>query len=137
MTDVLNVLTRKTSLRKACKELQLTDMEKLSVMLGELISEREAEEAEMIEQERQRREKVAEIHRKMAEEGINVEDLMADSDSPQAASSGARKKTKVPPKYQIEDGEGKIHYWTGRGRTPKPFKDYLEKGGEKEDLLIR
>ena len=49
----------------------------------------------------------------------------------------AKKRTrKVAPKYRITVG-GKAHLWSGRGRMPLVFKEYLEKGGTMDKLLIK
>lgn len=132
MTDIVNVLTRKTSLRKACKELSLAEMEKLAENLSELIEEsKEAEEARLAEQ-KERLEKLESIKREMETAGIAISDL-------KQVMEGAAPKKKtgtVKPKYQVKDSEGKVHQWTGRGRTPKVFQAYFDQGGTKEDCLI-
>jgi DNA-binding protein H-NS len=33
--------------------------------------------------------------------------------------------------------DGEMHQWTGRGRTPKVFQAYFDKGGSKESCLIK
>lgn len=50
--------------------------------------------------------------------------------------AGPKKGTKVPPKYAIKVGK-ETHQWTGRGRMPLAFKEYVEKGGALEKCLIR
>ncbi|WP_207063734.1 H-NS family nucleoid-associated regulatory protein [Motiliproteus sp. SC1-56] len=133
MSEILNVLTRKTSLRKACKELSLAEMEKLSENLLELIEERKEEEAARLEEEREKREKLEQIKREMAESGIDIGELM---ESLEGAAPKKRTKGTVKPKYQITDSEGKVHQWTGRGRTPKVFQKFFDEGGSKEECLI-
>ena len=54
---------------------------------------------------------------------------------PGAKKTGPRKGTKVAPKYELTI-KGEIHRWTGRGRMPLVFKDYLEKGGNLDKCLI-
>ena len=48
---------------------------------------------------------------------------------------GPRKGKKVAPKYQIKAGK-QTHKWTGRGRMPLVFKEFVEKGGTLEQCLI-
>lgn len=134
MNEILNVLTRKTSLRKACKELELADMEKLAVTLAELIAEREEEEAAQLAEQRERNEKLAALKKQIAESGFDLEELV-QSLEPSAAPKKARGA--VQPKYQITDAEGTVHKWTGRGRTPKVFQVYFDQGGSKDDCLIK
>ena len=50
--------------------------------------------------------------------------------------AGPKKGTKVAPKYQIKVGK-QAHQWTGRGRMPLVFKEYVEKGGALEKCLIK
>ena len=50
--------------------------------------------------------------------------------------AGPKKGTKVAPKYQIKVGK-QTHQWTGRGRMPLVFKEYVEKGGALEKCLIK
>lgn len=134
MSDVINVLTRKTSLRKACRDLQLSEMEKLAETLAELIAERQEEEAAQLEAQKEKLEKLEAIKKQIAESGIDISDLVESLDGAPAA-----KKTKgtVKPKYQIKDENGELHQWTGRGRTPKVFQAYFDKGGSKESCLIK
>lgn len=132
MTDMLNVLTRKTSLRKACKDLSLAEMEKLSESLLELIEERREEEVARQEEEKEKREKLEAIKRDMAESGIDIGELMQSLEG----AAPKKKKGTVKPKYQITDSEGKVHQWTGRGRTPKVFQEYFDQGGTREESLI-
>ena len=54
---------------------------------------------------------------------------------PGAKKTGPKKGTKVAPKYELKI-KGEIHRWTGRGRMPLVFKDYLEKGGNLDKCLI-
>ena len=50
--------------------------------------------------------------------------------------AGPKKGTKVAPKHQIKVGK-RTHKWTGRGRMPLVFKEYVEKGGALEKCLIK
>ena len=49
---------------------------------------------------------------------------------------GPKKGTKVAPKYQLKVGK-QPHKWTGRGRMPLVFKEFVEKGGSLEKCLIK
>ena len=53
-----------------------------------------------------------------------------------AAKKGPKKGTKVAPKYQVKVGK-QSHKWTGRGRMPLVFKEYVAKGGSLEQCLIK
>ena len=132
MSDVLNVLTRKTSLRKACKELAVSELEKLSENLLDLIEERKQEEAAVAAELAQKQASIDAIKKQMSESGLDLNDLLASLEG----TSAAKPKGSVKPKYEITDDEGNVHQWTGRGRTPKVFQHYFDQGGSKEDCLI-
>lgn len=132
MGEILNVLTRKTSLRKACKELSASDLDKLFENLSDLINERKQEDAAMEAERAQKQANIDAIKKQMADSGIDLNDLLATLE----VSSAAKPKSVVKPKYQIDDGEGGMLQWTGRGRTPKLFQAYFDQGGNKDDCLI-
>jgi DNA-binding protein H-NS len=132
MGEILNVLTRKTSLRKACKELSASELDKLFENLSDLISERKQEDAAMEAERAQKQANIDAIKKQMADAGVDLGDLLAT----QEAAPAAKPKGAVKPKYQIDDGEGGMLLWTGRGRTPKLFQAYFDKGGSKDDCLI-
>ena len=52
------------------------------------------------------------------------------------SKSGPLKNRKVAPKYAIKVGK-ETYRWSGRGRMPLVFKDFLQKGGSLEDCLIK
>ncbi len=133
MTDVLNVLTRKTSLRKACKDISLDDMGKLSENLIELIEERKADEAARLEEQKEKLAKLESLRQDILDSGIELSELVQSLEG----TSGSKKKGSVKPKYQVQDADGKMHKWTGRGRTPKVFQQYFDQGGTKEECLIK
>ncbi|MFT6916427.1 MAG: DNA-binding protein H-NS [Motiliproteus sp.] len=132
MSDILNVLTRKTALRKACKELSASDLDKLFENLSDLINERKQQEVAMEAERAQKQADIDAVKKQMAEKGVDLNDLLAMLDT----ASATKTKSTVKPKYQIKDGKGGVLQWTGRGRTPKLFQAYFDQGGSKEDCLI-
>lgn len=132
MSEILNVLTRKTSLRKACKDLSVSELEKLFDNLNGLIDERKQEEAAVEAELAQKQASIDAIKKQMADSGVDLNDLLQVLE----ASSASKPKGTVKPKYQIEGPDGKVLQWTGRGRTPKLFQEYFDQGGSKEDCLI-
>ena len=83
----------------------------------------------------------------MAEMGLSAADLrkVAGKSSARKATGkkpgtkakrGPRKGKKVAPKYQLKVGK-ETHKWTGRGRMPLVFKEYIAKGGSLEKCLIK
>ncbi|WP_210396632.1 H-NS family nucleoid-associated regulatory protein [Motiliproteus sediminis] len=133
MSDSIQLLLRKNSFRKAAKDLSVAELEKLLTNAQEVIEERAAEEAAAAEANKEKKQKIEELRKAMAQAGISAEEL-------EAAIGGAKAKSatkgSVKPKYQIEGVDGNIVQWTGRGRTPKVFQEYFDNGGSKEDCLI-
>ena len=88
--------------------------------------------------------KLKAIMAKMGLSAADVKKLMATPANGKAASrktrakrkTGPRKGKKVAPKYQLKVGK-EIHKWTGRGRMPLVFKDFIEKGGSLDKCLIK
>jgi DNA-binding protein H-NS len=131
MSDFLKILTRKNSLRKQCQELSVSDLEKVISDLTVITEDKRAEEEAVAAAEQAKLEKIESIRKSMLEAGVDISDLMSMMGD---ASTGVKKK--VGPKYRIEDDEGNVHEWSGRGRTPLAFQAYFEKGFTKDDCLI-
>ena len=83
----------------------------------------------------------------MAEMGLSAADLRkvagkrparktAAKKAPGKAKRGPRKGKKVAPKYQIKVGK-ETHKWTGRGRMPLVFKEFVAKSGSLDKCLIK
>jgi len=76
----------------------------------------------------------------MADMGLSPNDIAKLSDNKKPAAKkktrGVKKGAKVAAKYEISvDGE-KIQ-WTGRGRMPVVFREFIEGGGSLENCLIK
>jgi len=127
MNDFIKCLTRKNSLRKQCLELGVAELEKVVSDLGEIIEEKRAEEAEKARIEAAKAEAIKAIRQQMQEAGIDLEELVEQVDT------SPRKSVKA--KYQIEDENGEKHYWSGRGRTPVIFAEYMKKHNITKDQL--
>ncbi len=133
MSDVLNVLTRKTSLRKASRELSLAEMEKLAENLAELIEERKEAEVALLAEQKEKLAKLESLKKEILSSGIDLADLVESFEG----AAPTKKKGSVKPKYEIKDANGELHQWTGRGRTPKVFQEFFNQGGTKEQCLIK
>lgn len=127
MNDFTKTLTRKNSLRKQCQELSVADLEKVISDIGDIIEEKREEEAELARIEAAKAEAIKVIRQQMREAGIDFEELA------EQVESSPRKSVKA--KYQIEDENGEKHYWSGRGRTPVVFAEYMEKHNITKDQL--
>lgn len=127
MTDFIKTLTRKNSLRKQCQGMELADIDKVIADLSDIRAEIEEEAKRDAEMKQAKLQQVEEIQRLMKEAGIGLDELK------QGVEPVARKSVKA--KYVITDSEGQEHSWSGRGRTPIVFRNYMEQHGiSKEEL---
>ncbi len=77
----------------------------------------------------------------MAEMGLSGSDVAKLAAGKRTAKKakrkvGARKGRKVAPKYSIK-ANGETIQWTGRGRMPVAFREFVEKGGSLQKCLIK
>ncbi|WP_432696355.1 H-NS histone family protein [Marinobacterium sp. YM272] len=126
MTDFIKTLTRKNSLRKQTQELGVAEIEKVMSDLTDILEERRAEEAAQAEAEAAKAAAIDAIRKQMLEAGVDLSELADQVDS------SPRKSVKA--KYVIEV-DGEEHYWSGRGRTPVVFADYMKEQGIEKDQL--
>ncbi len=139
----------KVKTRAAVKGMSPSDIEKLVSNLSSILeSEVQKEQAKA---EAAKKAKIAKIRALMEESGLDATDLkgtaqrrgrkkaVAKSPAKSKAKSKAKataKKRKVAPKYRLVV-DGKEHLWSGRGRAPKVFKEYMEAGNSKESCAIK
>jgi len=131
MSDFLKVLLRKNSLRKQCQELSVSELEKVISDLTVITEDKRAEEEALQAAEQEKAAKIEAIRQSMQDAGVDLNDLMG-----MIGEAAPTTKKKVQPKYRIEDDNGEVHEWSGRGRTPLAFQAYFDKGFTKEDCLI-
>ncbi|EEM6501765.1 H-NS histone family protein [Salmonella enterica] len=134
LENVRKVLSNIRSLRAFAREVPfelLSDMaEKLNAVVEERRDDAEREKAEREQREARKRELLALI----TSEGFSVEELTGGG---VVTETGRKKRVvqQVPAKYQY-DVDGETHYWTGRGRKPKPIEQALAEGKSLDDFLI-
>ncbi len=129
MSDFIKTLLRKNSLRKQCQSVGVDEIEKVIADLTDILEERRAEEAALREQNRAKLEAIEAIRQKMREAGIALDELTG------IAESAPKSRKEVKAKYQITDANGEKHTWTGRGRTPSVFAEYMASRGITKDQL--
>ena len=128
MSDFVKTLLRKNSLRKQCQELSGAEIEKVIADLADILEERKAEEAAKQAEQQAKMAAIDAIRETMRSAGVDLADLM-DMVEP------APKKAAVKAKYQITDAQGEVHTWSGRGRTPTVFAEYMSSKGISKDQL--
>jgi len=130
MSNLIDSLKRKTTLRSELKEASAADIERIIGHLNDLLAEREEEEALKAAEFEAKREAIEKIKAAMAEAGLDVEDL----GGLELPSVKTKSKAKAAPKYAITV-DGQRYEWTGRGRTPVIFAEYMNaKGIDKSQL---
>ena len=143
---LITVAKSKASAKRLAKALSQTDLNRVIKNLQSAavaIKKAESEKAE-----KARAANLKKLKTMMDKMGLSAEDIRGLSSKKAPAKRGRPKKTaakrkvgpkkstKVAPKYQIKVGK-QTHKWTGRGRMPLVFKEYVEKGGTLEKCLIK
>ena len=139
------VAKSKAAANRAAKILSPAQLESAAANLKAAAAAAKAREASKAD--KRRAANIKKLSAMMAEMGLSASDISgggagkrgrkkAPAAKAKAKSKrGARKGTKVAPKYQISAG-GKNHKWTGRGRMPVVFREFVEKGGSLEQCKI-
>lgn len=128
MSDFIKTLLRKNSLRKQCQDLSVSEIEKVLADLGDILEERQVEEASRAAEQQAKIAAIEDIRNTMRSAGVDLSDLMGMVES-------AAPKVSVKAKYQITDSHGEVHSWSGRGRTPTVFAEYMAHKGISKDQL--
>lgn len=137
--QLIKLLTNIRSLRAFARDHMTYEQlkeahDKLSTVTLERQQQEEEEQAIAAEQEA----KLAAIARKIAEDGIDVNNLIAALGGESKASSAKSKGKRAPrpAKYEFFDN-GVRKTWTGQGRTPVLIQEALDNGGSLSDFLIK
>jgi DNA-binding protein H-NS len=140
-TELLKKLAgSKSAVNRAAKPLDITDLKNLVKNLTATLQAVEKREA--ARDEKKKALALKKLRAMMKESGLSPQDVAklagAEPNAKIKRKSATKKKSaaKVPPKYQI-NVDGKVHQWTGRGRTPVVFREHVNNGGSLEDCLIK
>lgn len=137
MTDTISIASiakSKVAANRALKSLTIEQVERAIANLSVATETARAREAERAEKKKAIA--VKKLKTMMDEMGISAADITGSDSAPAVSTRKARKKLgKVPAKYSITV-DGETHQWTGRGRTPVVFRNYVEQGGSLGDCLI-
>lgn len=140
------LLQSRRQLRAEARRLNLQELTELVQVFSEALA-REQEKANQ-QAERARQAAIAKINALIEENAIDPSDLGSrrgrkGRSAAKAAGKGsagksrraAKKKSKAPAKYRLEV-DGQEYLWSGRGRPPRVFRDYLDAGNSKESCAI-
>ena len=135
MASVLAPLVKsKLKARSAAKGLNADELKRVISNLQQVLKNEIArEEAKAAAAKKA---KIAKIEALMEESGLSASDLKPTRGKRGRRKAATNKKTKVAPKYRLVVS-GVEHLWTGRGRPPKVFKDYMDSGKSKESCAIK
>ena len=138
MTEAQALQTIARSKAAANRALKGLDIDQVERALHNLsAAAKTLKERESLRAQRKKEVAVKKLKSMMDELGISAEDIVASKKPASTAkkTSGPKKGNKVAPKYQITV-DGQTYKWTGRGRTPVVFKNYVDQGGSLDDCLI-
>lgn len=131
-SNLLNLRSLRAYLRE---EFTLQEVEELHTKLSTILEERQESEAKAREEQAIREAKLAEYAQKIAEDGIDLEDLVAALNGSETKVKHRKKRQPRPAKYAYTlNGERKT--WTGQGRTPSAIQEALDEGRSLDDFLI-
>ena len=134
MDNFLKLVTNRNSLKSLTKDFYIDELDRFSLNLNIIIEQRKEQELKRKEKNKEKIQKIENIKLLLAEQGLSINDLMADP--LHQAQKPIKVKTKLPPKYRLVDLDGTTHEWTGRGLPPKAFKQHFDRGHTKESCLI-
>jgi DNA-binding protein H-NS len=132
--DFIDAGKSKIAARRIVREL---DNSVLSAIIDNLVSAQRSEQAKL--QARAAQEKAASIKKVkalMGELNVTIADINKPLKKGIRVKRDRRKAVKALPKYEIRVGK-ETRTWTGRGRMPLVFKEFVEKGGSLEQCLIK
>ena len=118
--------TKKNAIKALAKTLSVSEL-RLAIQVFDEVATR-------IEQ-RERQAEIKALQKRMAEMGLSPSDLTSAQRKPRSKAASQTKAAKVAPKYSLTV-DGDVVYWSGRGRRPRPFQEYIDQGGNIEALLI-
>jgi DNA-binding protein H-NS len=142
MNEFLKTFLNVRSLRAACREITLEQLDDALQKIQQIYDERHDEEAKARRIEAERQEKLKQYLEMMEADGIDPAALAAfvnPSSSSAGKAAGGKVKSKRaarPAKYRYQDGD-EMKEWTGQGRQPKVIAMAIAEGGSLDDFLIK
>lgn len=145
-SNILQSIARsRATANRMAKQLDADDLKKvIDHLQAALINAKKREAKKAAAKQAADLKKLKAMMAKMGLSAADVKKLMTTPPKRKAVSkktkakrkTGPRKGKKVAPKYQLKVGK-EVHKWTGRGRMPLVFKEFVEKGGSLDKCLIK
>lgn len=133
MSNELLALKNLRLLRTEAREYSLETLTDILDKLSAIVEEHREEQANSGAQAAEYAKKLDKIREMMLSEGIDISELVGTHPVEQPESPSRQKR---PAKYHYTDTAGRVHTWTGQGRTPSVIQKALNQGDTLEMFLI-
>ena len=141
---LLSIAKSKSTANRLAKSLGASDLQKaINHLQAALVANKKREAKKAAAKQAAELKKLKAMMAKMGLTAADVKNLLATPSKRRTTrkkttnrKTGPSKGKKVAPKYSIKSGK-EVHTWTGRGRMPLVFKEFVEKGGALEQCLIK
>ena len=142
---LLGIAKSKSTANRLAKSLSAAELKKaIDLLQSALTAIQKRESAKAAKKQAADLKKLKAMMAKMGLSAADVRKLTAPQTKRKTTSkktaakpkTGPRKGKRVAPKYQLKVGK-ETHKWTGRGRMPLVFKEFLDKNGSLDKCLIK
>ncbi|MGL6048590.1 MAG: H-NS family nucleoid-associated regulatory protein [Aeromonas salmonicida] len=135
MNEFLKVLLNIRSLRVACRELTLEQLEEGLEKLSAIVAERQQDEAADRQAREEHQRKINEYTEMLKAAGIDPAELVGTVANEPAKAAKKGKRAPRPAKYRYLDN-GVEKTWTGQGRMPSAIAKAVAEGKSIEEFAI-
>ncbi|MGE6117080.1 H-NS family nucleoid-associated regulatory protein [Aeromonas salmonicida] len=135
MNEFLKVLLNIRSLRAACRELTLEQLEEGLEKLSAIVAERQQDEAADRQAREEHQRKINEYTEMLKAAGIDPAELVGTVANEPAKAAKKGKRAPRPAKYRYLDN-GVEKNWTGQGRMPSAIAKAVAEGKSIEEFAI-
>ncbi|WP_219598856.1 H-NS family nucleoid-associated regulatory protein [Aeromonas salmonicida] len=135
MNEFLKVLLNIRSLRAACRELTLEQLEEGLEKLSAIVAERQQDEAADRQAREEHQRKINEYTEMLKAAGIDPAELVGTVANEPAKAAKKGKRAPRPAKYRYLDN-GVEKTWTGQGRMPSAIAKAVTEGKSIEEFAI-
>ncbi|WP_429192950.1 H-NS family nucleoid-associated regulatory protein [Aeromonas salmonicida] len=136
MNEFLKVLLNIRSLRAACRELTLEQLEEGLEKLSAIVAERQQDEAADRQAREEHQRKINEYTEMLKAAGIDPAELVGTVANEPAKAAKKGKRAPRPAKYRYLDDNGVEKTWTGQGRMPSAIAKAVAEGKSIEEFAI-
>ncbi|CAJ1773829.1 H-NS family nucleoid-associated regulatory protein [Aeromonas salmonicida] len=135
MNEFLKVLLNIRSLRAACRELTLEQLEEDLEKLSAIVAERQQDEVADRQAREEHQRKINEYTEMLKAAGIDPAELVGTVANEPAKAAKKGKRAPRPAKYRYLDN-GVEKTWTGQGRMPSAIAKAVAEGKSIEEFAI-